>query len=201
MAYRIAGDYMAACNCRLICPCPVDGPPTGDGDECRGVLVFAIREGSLDGTDLAGVNLALWNHFPSNLTSGNWTVGIVVDEGASDEQAQAAERIISGQEGGPFAEFTPLIGEYKGMERGAVGLSGNTLSVANHGEATFEPFKGPDGSDTTVSNAMFGFAPTFKIGRAAGRIRSDQEVDARYGESAKFEFTSEMGESDIHARA
>ena len=48
---------------------------------------------------------------PSNLTAGNWTVGLVVDEGASEEQAQALDRIISGQDGGPFAEFVPFIGE------------------------------------------------------------------------------------------
>jgi hypothetical protein len=165
------------------------------------VLVFAIREGSLDGTDLSGVNFALWNNFPSNLTAGNWTVGIVVDEGASDEQAQATERIVSGQEGGPFGDFAPLIGEYQGMERGSVSLSGNTFSVAGRGEATFEPFRGPDGSESTVSNAMFGFAPTFKIGTASGRIRADREVDASYGEGAEFEFSTEMAEGAIHPRA
>lgn len=31
---------------------------------------------------------------------------------------------------------------------------------------TFEPLPGPDGGVTTVKNAMFGFAPEFRIGRA-----------------------------------
>jgi hypothetical protein len=125
----------------------------------------------------------------------------VVDEGASEEQAQAAERILSGQEGGPFADFAPLIGTYQGMERGTLSLSGRTVSAGDRGEATFEPFTGPDGSETTVSNAMFGFAPTFRIGRASGRIRADREVEARYGEEADFEFTSEMGAEDVRPRA
>ena len=201
MAYRIAGTYVASCDCSLVCPCPHDGPPTGGGGECHGLLVFAIREGSLDGTDLSGVNFALWNRFPSNLSAGDWTVGIVVDESASDDQAQATERIVSGQEGGPFGEFAPLIGDYQGMERGSVTVSGNTVSVAGRGEATFEPFTGPDGSESTVSNAMFGFAPTFKIGKASGRIRADQEVDVKYGEGAEFEFSTEMGEGAVHPRA
>jgi hypothetical protein len=201
MAYRITGNYVAACNCRLICPCPIDGTPTGDGDECRGFGVWAIREGNLDGTDLSGVSFALWNRFPSNLSSGNWTMGVVIDEGASDEQAQALERILSGQEGGPFAEFAPLIGDFHGVERGAVSLSGNSVSVGGRGEATFEPSEGPGGGETTVSNAMFGFAPAYKIGRASGRFRVDRDVDARYGEGAEFEYSSEMGAEAPHGRA
>src|SRR5919198_1093282 len=107
MAWRIAGSYAASCSCNLICPCPVDGTPTGPGEECKGFLVFSVREGNLDDTDLSGVNFALYNHFPSNLTAGNWKVAIVVDEGASSAQTQAIERIVSGQEGGPFGDFGP----------------------------------------------------------------------------------------------
>jgi hypothetical protein len=200
MAYRLVGTYAAACNCSLVCPCPHDGPPTGEGGECHGLLGFAVREGDFDGMDLSNVSFVLWNHFPSNLTSGNWTVGIVVDEAASDEQAQAIERIVSGQEGGPFGEFAPLIGDYQGMERARVRVSENKVSVDGRGEATFEPFTGPDGSETTVSNAMFGFAPTFKIGKATGRVRADQEVEVKYGEGAEFEFSTEMA-AELHPRA
>jgi hypothetical protein len=200
MAYRIAGNYVAACNCNLICPCPIDGPPTGEGGECRGIGVWAIREGDLDGTDLSGVSFVLWNRFPSNLTSGNWTLGVVIDESASDEQAQALERILSGQEGGPFAEFAPLIGDFQGVERGSVSLSGNSISLGDRGEASFEPATGPDGSETTVSNAMFGFAAKYNIGRASGRFRTDREVDASYGEGAEFEYASEMAADAPHGR-
>ena len=79
MAYRIAGTYVAVCDCAGICPCPVDGPPTGDNGECLGSLVFDIKEGDLDGTDLSGTTVALYNHLPSYLAAGNWTVGLVID--------------------------------------------------------------------------------------------------------------------------
>ena len=65
MAYRIAGTYVAACDCAGLCPCPVDGQPTGEGGECRGALVFGIKDGSLDDVDLGGVNFALYNWNPS----------------------------------------------------------------------------------------------------------------------------------------
>jgi hypothetical protein len=205
MAYTIKGTYAGICNCRLLCPCPVDGVPTGEGDECYGVLVFDNREGSLDETDLSGVLFALYNYFPSNLTSGNWKVGITVDESASDDQAKAVERIVSGQEGGPFGEFAPLIGDYVGMQRGKVSLSGGddpSLSVAGIGDLGTEFLKGADGSPTTVSNAMFGFAPKFRVGKGSGRFSLwGSSHDASYAEGAEYEFSTETPEGAVHPRA
>jgi hypothetical protein len=204
MAYRIAGSYVGVCDCSLLCPCPIDGAPTGKDGGCHGAIVWQVREGNLDDTDLSGVAFALYNEFPSNLTSGNWKVGIVVDEGAGDEQAQAIERIVSGQEGGPFADFVPLIGEYLGMERAPVRYSDGdspSASVGDEAEFSFEPARGGDGSPTTVKNAMFGFAPEYLVGKGSGRssafgIGFDE---ASYGEAAEFEFSSEA--KDVHARA
>jgi hypothetical protein len=182
--------------------CPVDGLPTGEGDQCHGVLVFDVREGNLDSTDLSGVPFALYNHFPSNLSSGDWKVGIVVDDAASDEQAEAIERIISGQEGGPFADFTPLIGDYVGMQRGNVSLTNGSGSVANVGDFSTEFLTGADGAPTTVSNAMFGFAPKFRVGKGSGRFNIfGSSHDARYAEGAEFEFSTEMAEGAVHPRA
>ena len=144
MAWQMSGTYVANCSCRLICPCPTHGTPTGPGDECRGVAVFSIGNGSLDDTDLSGVNFAFCNIFPSNLSSGNWTVGIVVDEGASDEQASALERILHGDEGGPFADFAGFYGDWRGVERAAVGFSDGDRPSASVGAVsfTFEPLPG-----------------------------------------------------------
>ena len=123
MTYRLAGTYVGHCDCRQICPCAVDGPPTGRDGQCHGLLVFGIREGQLDGVDLSGVNIAMGYMAPSNISSGNLKLGLVIDEGASDEQANALERIFKGEEGGMFAEFVPLIGEWVGVERAAVSLT------------------------------------------------------------------------------
>jgi hypothetical protein len=198
VAWRIAGTYVASCSCNLICPCPVDGTPTGPGGECKGFLVFSVKEGNLGDTDLSGVNFALYNHFPSNLTAGNWKIGIVVDEGASDEQAQVLERILKGEEGGPFGELSNFYGEYVGMDRDSVTFSDGdrpSASVGSSSEVSFAPLEGPDGSPTTVKGAMFGFAPEFKIGRGPGKSdRFGLSYEPIYGESADFEFASEMAE-------
>jgi hypothetical protein len=197
MAWRMAGTYVATCSCQLVCPCPTDNPPTGPGGECRGVAVFGIREGNLDDTDLSGTTFAFCNLFPSNLTAGNWSVGIVVDEGASDDQAQALERILHGEEGGPFGEFAGFFGDWKGVERGPVSVSDGDRPSGRAGdtEFTFEPLEGPDGTHTTVKNAMFGFAPEFRVGKAPTKSSLfGIDFEGVYGETADYEFSTEMPE-------
>jgi hypothetical protein len=203
MPYRIAGKYTAICDCRLICPCPVDGTPTGPNDECTGVAIFQINEGNLDDTDLGGVSFALFNHFPANISAGNWKVGVVIDDGASDDQAQAIEKILSGEEGGPFGEFAPLIGEFVGTERGKISVSNGSGSVGGKSEFAFEPLTGPDGFPTVTRNAMFGFAPEFTIGKGSGKSDAfglSFTADGNYGESANFEFSTELT-GEVHPRA
>jgi hypothetical protein len=197
MAWTISGTYAANCSCRLICPCPVDGTPTGPGDKCHGVGVFSIAKGSSDDLDLSGVNVGLVNRFPSNISAGNIEVGIVVDEGASDEQFSALERIFKGEEGGPFGELSALFGNWLGAERAAVTFSGGDTPSFSIGDssATFEPLVGPDGSHTTVKGAAFGFAPEFRVGRGPGHMSAlGVEFDGSYGETADFEFSSEQAE-------
>jgi hypothetical protein len=198
MAWKIAGTYVASCSCNVICPCPVDGIPTGPDNECKGFLVFSVKDGNLDDTDLSGVNFALYNHFPSNLTSGNWKVGVVIDDGASDEQADALERIVKGEEGGPFGELSNFYGDYLGTERDSVTFSdGNkpSAAVGSSSEVTFEAHEGPDGSPTTVKGAMFGFAPEYKVGKGPGKSdRFGLSYEPIYGESSDFEFASEQAE-------
>lgn len=206
MAYRISGSYVAVCSCSGICPCPVDGKPSHPEGHCWGTIVFDVREGNLDDTELSGTTFSLWNYFPSNITAGDWKVGIVVDDGASDDQAQAIERIVSGQEGGPFGDFVPLIGEYLGMERGRVTYGNGDSpsgSVGGDTEFSFEPFRGSDGSATSVRGAMFGFAPEYRIGQGSGRASSSGfgiSFDPTYGENAEFEFSSEAA-GELHPRA
>jgi hypothetical protein len=199
MAWKISGTYVANCSCNLVCPCPVDGPPTSPDGQCHGFGVFQIADGSLDDTDLSGVNVALVNLFPKNLSAGGWKLGIVVDEGASDEQANAIERIFKGEEGGPFEEFAGLTDEWLGMERASVTFADGDKPSGSIGDNnyTFEPLEGPPGSgtQTTVRNAIFGFAEEFRIGRAPAKMSAlGIEADTIYGETADYMFASEMPE-------
>jgi hypothetical protein len=199
MAWRMSGTYVASCSCKLICPCPTDEPPTGPDGQCHGLGVFQIKEGNLDEVDLGGITMGMVNLFPSNLTAGNWKLGIVVSDNASDEQFDAIDRIMRGQEGGMFADFAGLVGDYLGTERGEVTFSDGDRPTGKIGGSTFtfEPLPGPEGSNTqtTVKNAAFGFAPEFRIGKTSGSQSAlGIDFDAIYGETADYEFASEMPE-------
>lgn len=205
MSWEMTGKYVGNCNCQLICPCPIDGPPTGPNGECRGVNVFQVANGKLDDTDFSGVTFAFVNWFPSNLTAGGWKVGVVIDDGASDAQASALESILHGEAGGPFADFAALYGEWLGVERGDVTFSDGdspSASVAGQASYRFEPLPGPDGGVTTEKNAMYGFTPEFRIGKGSGHSNLfGLDFDSVYGEAADFSFASEMAENAPRGRA
>jgi hypothetical protein len=97
-----------------------------------------------------------------------------------------------------------LISTVAGVERGKTTVTGGdkpSASIEGKTEFSFEAFTGADGSLTTVSNAMFGFAPTYKIGKGSGHSEAfGLTFDARYGESAEFEFSTEMAGA-VHPRA
>jgi hypothetical protein len=201
MAWQMEGNYIASCSCNVVCPCPYDGTPTdpnGKG-ECRGVAVFHVDSGNLDDTDVSGVTFALVNFFPANITAGNWKLGVVIDDAATEAQTAAIGSILSGDVGGPFADFAPLVGENLGLERAKVGLRGDGGSIGETSDFTWEPFHGADGSPTMVTNGAFAFAPEFAIGRTKGKSNVfGLEFDGNYGEAAHFSYSSESHE---HVRA
>lgn len=191
MPYRLAGTYLGQCDCRQICPCAVDEAPTGPDGQCHGLLVANIREGNLDDVDLSRVNVVLSYFAPGKISDGNLRLGLVVDEGASNEQADALERIFSGKAGGMFEMIGGLAGEWLGVERAAISFSDGDEPQAKIGdtEVNFEAFRDADGNLTTARNAAFGFAPEFTLGKSSGRSGAlGQSFDASYGEAAKFEW-------------
>ena len=194
MGYTISGNYLADCSCDQVCPCPVDGRPNAPDGQCWGAAVFHIEQGSLGDVDLSGVDFGLVNNFPSNLSAGNWTMGVIVDESISEEQAGAVERILSGQEGGPFAEFAPLIGKFTGVSRAKVSFSNGgspSASIGGVGDFAITPHAGP-GGPVTVKNAPFAFAPEYTIGLASGSGEVlGKSVEFKYAETAHFEYSSE----------
>jgi hypothetical protein len=192
MAYRLSGTYVGHCDCRQVCACAVDGPTTGRDGQCRGLLVHQVDEGTLDGRDLSGVRVALAYMAPSNISSGNLKLGIVVSDDASDEQSNALERIFKGDEGGMFGDLSGLIGEWLGVERAAISFSDGEEPSARIGDidVTFKAFRGADGKPTTMSNAMFGFGPVFTIGQSSGTSGLfGERFEANYGEAARFEYS------------
>jgi hypothetical protein len=89
-------------------------------DYCRVTLVFNIREGQIEGTDVGGLRVAVIADTPKVMTEGNWRLGMFVDERATDEQLEKLTGVLSGQMGGPMAGLAPLVGEVLGVERAPI---------------------------------------------------------------------------------
>ena len=97
-------------------------------DFCRVTLVFIIKEGEIEGTDVGGLTVAALGDSPKVMTDGNWRLGRFVDDRASDEQMEKLTAVFGGQKGGPMEAITPLIGEMLGVERAPIEVVEEGLS-------------------------------------------------------------------------
>jgi hypothetical protein len=120
MPWHLKGSYAETCSCELMCPCNLSFDHGATYDYCRATLAFNIREGDVDGTDIAGRKVVVIIDTPKVMTDGNWRVGVVLDAEASDEQADKLVQVFTGQLGGPMAGIAPLVGEMLGVERGQI---------------------------------------------------------------------------------
>jgi hypothetical protein len=142
-------------------------------DYCRVTLVFNVREGEIDGTDVSGLKLGLIADTPKVMTEGNWRVGLFVDENANDEQADKLVAVFSGQLGGPMAGLAPLIGEVLGVERVPIELNvdGVSHSVRIGDVIDFQvddivPFGKEDGQPVKFDGMFHPVAPNLTMAEA-----------------------------------
>ena len=131
MSWNLKGTYFETCSCDLMCPCNMSFDHGATYDYCRVTLVFNITEGDIEGTDVAGLKVAVIADTPKVMTEGNWKLGMFVDENASDEQMEKLAGVLSGEMGGPMAGLAPLVGEVLGVERAPIDVveDGLTHSV------------------------------------------------------------------------
>ena len=120
MAWNLKGSYAETCSCDLMCPCNFSLDHGATYDFCRATLVFNIRSGEVEGTDVSGLKACVIIDTPKVMTDGNWRVGMFVDERASDEQFDKLTAVFGGQLGGPMAGIAPLVGEMLGAERAPI---------------------------------------------------------------------------------
>jgi len=161
VSYEMEGDLLEVCNCGILCPCWVGEDP--DNGTCDSVMGYHIRSGSVDGVDVSGKTIALLVHIPGNVLAGNWKVAVLVDDKASEEQADAMVNAFSGKLGGPLADTASLIGEVAAVERAAITFDvkeGNgTLKIEGITECVMEPYRGPTGEVTTLNESIFTTIP------------------------------------------
>ena len=127
MSWNLRGSYAETCSCELMCPCNLSFDHGATYEFCRATLCFNIREGAVDGTEIAGRRVVVIADTPKVMTDGNWRVGVYIDDAATDEEFDKLVQVFSGQLGGPMAALAPLIGEMLGAERAAIEMDDQGL--------------------------------------------------------------------------
>jgi len=112
---------------------------------------------------VTGRTIAMAAHIPGNVLKGGIRAALYVDDGASDEQHQAMLDVFSGKLGGPVEELAKLIGEVVSVERVPITFAVNegrgTLQIASAASAELEPYRGPNGAVTTLTDTIFSTVP------------------------------------------
>jgi hypothetical protein len=173
VSWNITGSYFETCSCNVVCPCTASLALGATLDRCKVTLVFRVKSGSVEGTDVSGLTVAAIVDTPKVMTDGNWRVGVFIDGAASDQQAEKLGGVFSGALGGPMAGLAPLISENLGVERAPIEIREDGLrhsvkigdavdfeieDVVPFGVETGQPAKltgifHPAGSELTVARA------------------------------------------------
>jgi hypothetical protein len=173
VAWKLDGSYFETCSCDVICPCTASLTLGATKERCNATLVFHIKSGDVEGTDVSGLTVAAVIDTPKVMGHGDWRLGVVIDEAASDEQAEKLGAVFSGALGGPMEAVGPLVGENLGVERLPIEVQEDGLKhsvrigdavdfeiedVVPFGIETGEPAKvtgifHPAGSELTISRA------------------------------------------------
>src|SRR6186713_3322382 len=156
-SWTISGRYYETCSCDVLCPCIVTqmtARPTKGS--CTFAMAFQIERGSNGSVELGGLSFIVLGFTPGPMSDGNWSVGLIIDERASDQQRDAIAAIASGAAGGPMAPLSGLIGKFLGVERAPIKFerSGNKGSVTA-GALVDMAAEGAMGIDPSVTEPLF----------------------------------------------
>src|SRR6202142_252191 len=120
MSWKLQGSYFETCSCDVVCPCTASLALGATLDRCRVTLVFNVKDGEVQGTDVSGLTVAAVADTPKVMSEGDWRIGVFIDAAASDEQAEKLGAVFSGALGGPMEALGPLVGENLGVQRAPI---------------------------------------------------------------------------------
>jgi len=161
MAYELEGKLLEVCDCKVLCPCWIGEDP--DNGTCDTVVAYHIDRGTVDGTDVSGLSLALAAFLPGNILKGNWRVAVFIDDKATPQQQEALLNVWTGKLGGPVADLAKLVGEVVTVQRAQITFKVSegegTLKIGDVVDTTMSPYKGATGNLTTLNESVFSTIP------------------------------------------
>ncbi len=174
---EVEGRYFENCSCEMPCPCTVSFDAGADYERCNAVLAFHVDAGEVDGVEVSDLTVVALADTPKVMTEGNWKLGLVVDEKASDEQVEKLGAVFGGQLGGPMEVLAPLVGEMLGVERMAIEVNesnGNhRLTAGDRLEVEVDdvvPFGVESGEPAKLTDVFHPAASTMTVAKGRSRV-------------------------------
>jgi hypothetical protein len=134
---------------------------------------FQIEHGRFGEVPLDGLGFVVVGFTPEEMAKGNWSVGLVIDERATEAQRDAIGGIASGSAGGPMAALSGLIGKFLGAESAPIVFkrnagswsvhAGNKIQIEGTGAMGIDPGRPP----LQLSNTGHPAADTFTLAQAS----------------------------------
>lgn len=154
--YHLSLHQFEGCECDSICPC-IFSKDTTHGD-CRGIMVWSIREGRSGAVDLSGVQLAAaLTKSGANMEKamGKWSGIIYVSDKATEAQKNAVVDVMKAEMGPAFAKVevksAPI--EIKRQE------DQHELTIGKIGVLKIHGIKGATGQVMIIENPPSPIAP------------------------------------------
>lgn len=124
MKYTLAGQFLEACDCTVICPCWVDDDPVGG--HCTGFILWDLGsvdgggDSRIDGRTVTGCRVvSVSTHSGNRRDRSPTTTAVYVDTGARDPRGLVSllGRAFAGELEGPLADLAAVSGTVVEVER------------------------------------------------------------------------------------
>ena len=169
MPWTLTGELIETCSCNMLCPCwyGVKELMIMDQGYCGSPLLIRIREGSSNGVDLSGCDVAVALYFPGpTLFDGDGTARLYVDERTSEDQRGELERIFQAKDGGPMEVPASLTSRWLPTQATRIEVTEQNGSVnatiGDYGRITSKRLVNDEGERMTMQNAAFILAFQFR---------------------------------------
>jgi hypothetical protein len=128
-------------------------------ERCKGYWAFRFDSGSFGGVALPGTKALIAFDTPQRMIDGHWTQTLIIDRGATADQRQAIEAILTGKAGGPWQKLAAFVEtqrptEYLTIEMEDEGAT-KRISIADRLRGVVSQIRGRDKSQPVVFENIF----------------------------------------------
>lgn len=145
------------CNCTAVCAGHVHFSQPCTHEVCHGFWAIRVRDGAVGEVPLGGLDAVIIYEAPQVMIEGGWREVILVSDRATDAQADALEKLLTGSLGGPWAVLGRFVEERLPTRRVPISIEdeGTVKRVGIPGllEGVVEAIRGRDrGAPVTFEN-------------------------------------------------